>query len=164
VARTPYSYIASRRCIRCSKHRKHATAVRAFDSVLYVLGWPRGAASLVHRQRPRPIRRSAKTARAFQRRVGEVRRARPALVMGLEDLPLWRATQRGLAPPARDLCLERHLDLGRGRYLRPAHFNDRLLLGLKGTMSEAGCTCCALGCSAATWPNARRGELQLGCR
>jgi DNA invertase Pin-like site-specific DNA recombinase len=30
--------------------------------------------------------------------------------------------------------------------------NDRLLLGLKGSMSEANCTCSPAGCTARNWP------------
>ena len=35
------------------------------------------------------------------------------------------------------LCADRHVNSRRGRGLSPSDFNDRLLLGLKGTMSEA---------------------------
>lgn len=40
----------------------------------------------------------------------------------------------------------------------PGHFNDRLLLGLKGTMSEADCTSCARDSLAASSPRRAAGS------
>ena len=47
------------------------------------------------------------------------------------------AQQRRLASPARTGALSHTLILDEDGVYDPAHFNDRLLLGLKGTMSEA---------------------------
>src|SRR5438094_7653405 len=79
---------------------------------------------------------SAAWGKGFQRLVSDVGMGRAGIVMGLEVSRLARNNadwQRLL-----EICaLTDTLILDEDGLYDPAHFNDRLLLGLKGTMSEA---------------------------
>jgi DNA invertase Pin-like site-specific DNA recombinase len=79
---------------------------------------------------------SAAARRGFQRMVAEVGLGRVGVVMGLEVSRLARnsADWHRLL----EICaLSNTLILDEDGVYDPSHFNDRLLLGLKGTMSEA---------------------------
>jgi DNA invertase Pin-like site-specific DNA recombinase len=79
---------------------------------------------------------SAADRAGFQRLVAEVGLGRAGIVMGLEVSRLARnsADWHRLL----EMCaLTQTLILDEDGLYDPAHFNDRLLLGLKGTMSEA---------------------------
>ncbi len=72
----------------------------------------------------------------FQRLVAEVGLGRVGLVMGLEVSRLARSSSDWHR--LLEICaLADTLILDEDGLYNPSHFNDRLLLGLKGTMSEA---------------------------
>ncbi len=89
-----------------------------------------------HRQRSRRVGASAAWREGFQRLVSDVGMGHAGIVMGLEVSRLARTNadwQRLL-----EICaLADTLILDEDGAYEPASFNDRLLLGLKGTMSEA---------------------------
>jgi DNA invertase Pin-like site-specific DNA recombinase len=102
---------------------------------------------------------SAADREGFQRLVGEVGMGRAGIVMGLEVSRLARNStdwHRLL-----EICaLTDTLILDEDGIYDPAHFNDRLLLGLKGTMSEAELHLLRARLIGGMMSKARRGELQ----
>lgn len=102
---------------------------------------------------------SAADREGFQRLVRDVSLGRAGLVMGLEVSRLARNStdwHRLL-----ELCaLTDTLILDEDGLYEPAHFNDRLLLGLKGTMSEAELHVLRARLRGGILNKARRGELE----
>ena len=96
----------------------------------------------------------------FQRLVAEVGLGRAGIVLGLEVSRLARNStdwHRLL-----EICaLSDTLILDEGGIYDPGHFNDRLLLGLKGTMSEAELHILKARLQGGLLNKARRGELAL---
>src|SRR5713226_9637672 len=96
----------------------------------------------------------------FQRLVAEVGLGRVGLVMGLEVSRLARSStdwHRLL-----EICaLADTLILDEDGIYDPSHFNDRLLLGLKGTMSEAELHVLHARLQGGILNQARRGELKM---
>lgn len=103
---------------------------------------------------------SAVDREGFQRLVAEVGMGRAGIVMGLEVSRLARNStdwHRLL-----EICaLTDTLILDEDGVYDPAHFNDRLLLGLKGTMSEAELHVLRARLIGGMMNKARRGELQM---
>lgn len=102
---------------------------------------------------------SAADREGFQRLVTEVSLGRVGIVLGLEVSRLARNNtdwHRLL-----ELCaLSETLILDEDGLYDPAHFNDRLLLGLKGTMSEAELHVLKARLRGGILSRARRGELK----
>jgi DNA invertase Pin-like site-specific DNA recombinase len=101
---------------------------------------------------------SAADRAGFQRLVAEVGLGRAGIVMGLEVSRLARnsADWHRLL----EMCaLTETLILDEDGLYDPAHFNDRLLLGLKGTMSEAELHVLKARLQGGILNKARRGEL-----
>jgi DNA invertase Pin-like site-specific DNA recombinase len=96
----------------------------------------------------------------FQRLVAEVGMGRAGIVLGLEVSRLarnsmdWHRLLEICALTSTLICDED------GVY-DPAHFNDRLLLGLKGTMSEAELHVLRARLQGGILNKARRGELEM---
>lgn len=103
---------------------------------------------------------SAADREGFQKLVTEVGLGRAGIVMGLEVSRLARnsADWHRLL----EICaLTDTLILDEDGVYDPAHFNDRLLLGLKGTMSEAELHLLRARLIGGMINKARRGELQM---
>ena len=103
---------------------------------------------------------SAADREGFQRLVTEVSMGRAGIVLGLEVSRLARNStdwHRLL-----EICaLTQALILDEDGVYDPAHFNDRLLLGLKGTMSEAELHVLRARLQGGILNKARRGELVM---
>jgi len=103
---------------------------------------------------------SALDREGFQRLVTEVSMGRAGIVMGLEVSRLARNStdwHRLL-----EICaLSDTLILDEDGVYDPSHFNDRLLLGLKGTMSEAELHVLRARLRGGILSKARRGELEM---
>jgi DNA invertase Pin-like site-specific DNA recombinase len=103
---------------------------------------------------------SAADREGFQRLVAEVGLGKAGLVMGLEVSRL----ARNCADWHRllEICALTHtLILDEDGLYDPAHFNDRLLLGLKGTMSEAELHVLKARLVGGVISKAQRGELRM---
>ena len=102
---------------------------------------------------------SATDREGFQKLVAEVGLGRAGIVLGLEVSRLARNStdwHRLL-----EICaLSETLILDEDGIYDPAHFNDRLLLGLKGTMSEAELHVLGARLRGGILSKARRGELR----
>ena len=96
----------------------------------------------------------------FQRLVSEVSLGRAGVVMGLEVSRLARNSSDWHR--LLEICaLADTLILDEDGIYDPAHFNDRLLLGLKGTMSEAELHVLRSRLHGGILNKARRGELEI---
>lgn len=103
---------------------------------------------------------SAQDRAGFQRLVAEVGTGRAGIVMGLEVSRLARNSSDWHR--LLEICaLTDTLILDEDGLYDPAHFNDRLLLGLKGTMSEAELHVLRARLQGGYLAKARRGELCL---
>src|SRR6202140_5221484 len=102
---------------------------------------------------------SAADREGFQRLVAEVSPGRAGIVLGLEVSRLARDPKDWHR--LLEICaLTDTLILDEDGVYDPAHFNDRLLLGLKGTMSEAELHVLRARLQGGILNKARRGELQ----
>src|SRR5207302_5568675 len=102
---------------------------------------------------------SAADREGFQRLVTEVSLARAGIVLGLEVSRLARNSMDWHR--LLEICaLTDTLILDEDGVYDPAHFNDRLLLGLKGTMSEAELHVLGARLRGGILNKARRGELR----
>lgn len=95
----------------------------------------------------------------FERLVGEVGLGKAGLVLGLEVSRLARSSTEWHR--LLEICaLTDTLILDEDGLYDPGHFNDRLLLGLKGTMSEAELHVLRARLQGGLLNKARRGELR----
>jgi len=122
------------------------------------LGWPIERITVIDSD----LGQSAATAadrEGFQKLVTEVSLEKAGIVLGLEVSRLARNStdwHRLL-----EICaLTDTLILDEDGLYDPRHFNDRLLLGLKGAMSEAELHLIRARLQGGIWNKARRGELQ----
>lgn len=138
-----------------STERQYALRHRAIAA-----GWPPERVRVIDRD----LGKSGATAAmrdGFQELVSEVALGKAGIVMGLEVSRLARnsADWHRLI----ELCaLTATLILDEDGIYDPAGFNDRLLLGLKGTMSEAELHILKARMRGGQLNKARRGELEMG--
>jgi DNA invertase Pin-like site-specific DNA recombinase len=138
-----------------STQRQYALRNRAIAS-----GWPSERIRVIDCD----LGKSGSTAitrNGFQELVSEVALAKAGIVMGLEVSRLARnsADWHRLI----ELCsMTNTLILDEDGIYDPASFNDRLLLGLKGTMSEAELHFLKARMRGGQLNKARRGELKIG--
>ena len=156
---TPISMSASRRCARSpSMVRARSANMRLRDRAI-AAGWPIERVRVIDRD----LGKSGSSAAArdgFQELVSEVALGKAGIVMGLEVSRLARnsADWHRLI----ELCaLTATLILDEDGIYDPAGFNDRLLLGLKGTMSEAELHILKARMRGGQLNKARRGELEM---
>jgi DNA invertase Pin-like site-specific DNA recombinase len=137
-----------------STDRQYALRQRAV-----ALGWPIEQVVVIDRDLGQSGA-SAADREGFQQLVRDVGLGRAGLVMGLEVSRLARNStdwHRLL-----EICaLTETLILDEDGLYDPAHFNDRLLLGLKGTMSEAELHVLRARLRGGILNKARRGELEM---
>ena len=137
-----------------STQRQYALRDRAL-----ALGWPLDRIHIVDCDLGKSGSQSA-SRDGFQKLVGEVALGKAGLVMGLEVSRLARnsADWHRLI----ELCsLAGTLILDEDGIYNPANFNDRLLLGLKGTLSEAELHFLQARMRGGLINKARRGELEM---
>jgi len=136
-----------------STRRQYALRERAV-----ALGWP--TESIVVIDSDIGLSGADRDREGFQRLVAEVGMGRAGIVLGLEVSRLARNSiewHRLL-----EICaLSETLILDEDGVYDPGDFNDRLLLGLKGTMSEAELHMMRIRLRGGLLAKARRGELKL---
>jgi len=137
-----------------STQRQYALRQRAI-----ALGWPHDHVVVIDSDLGRSGA-SAVDREGFQKLVADVGMGRAGIVLGLEVSRLARNStdwHRLL-----EICaLSDTLILDEDGIYDPAHFNDRLLLGLKGTMSEAELHMLRSRLRGGILNKARRGELRF---
>ena len=138
-----------------STDRQYALRQRAI-----ALGWPSDRVIVIDSDLGQSGASAADRA-GFQKLVTEVGMGHAGIVLGLEVSRLARNTadwHRLL-----EICaLTDTLILDEDGLYDPAHFNDRLLLGLKGTMSEAELHVLSARLRGGILNKARRGEMRHG--
>lgn len=135
-----------------STARQYALADRAV-----ALGWPRAAVQVIDEDQGHSGS-SAEGRSGFQRLLAEVSSDRVGLILGLEMSRLARSCKDWHA--LLELCaIYRTLLADADGLYDPAQYNDRLLLGLKGTMSEAELHILKSRLQQGMWNKAARGEV-----
>src|ERR1700724_1573459 len=137
-----------------STQRQYALRQRAI-----VLGWPSEHIEVIDCDQGQSGASTAER-EGFQKLVTEVSLGKAGIVMGLEVSRL----ARNCADWHRllEICaLSGTLILDEDGLYDPAHFNDRLLLGLKGTMSEAELHVLKARLRGGILSKAQRGELKM---
>ena len=137
-----------------STQRQYALRQRAI-----VLGWPAEHIEIIDCDQGQSGASTAER-EGFQKLVTEVGLGRAGIVMGLEVSRL----ARNCADWHRllEICaLSGTLILDEDGLYDPCHFNDRLLLGLKGTMSEAELHVLKARLRGGILSKAQRGELKM---
>jgi DNA invertase Pin-like site-specific DNA recombinase len=137
-----------------SRERQYALRRRAV-----VLGWPEENIVVIDEDQGQSGA-SVNGREGFQRLVAEVGLGQAGIVMGLEVSRL----ARNCADWHRllEICGLTHcLILDEDGLYDPGHYNDRLLLGLKGTMSEAELHVLRARLNGGVVSKAQRGELRM---
>jgi DNA invertase Pin-like site-specific DNA recombinase len=137
-----------------STERQYALRRRAVS-----LGWPEERIVVIDHDQGQSGA-SANEREGFQRLVADVGLGKAGIVMGLEVSRL----ARNCADWHRllEICALSHtLILDEDGLYDPAHYNDRLLLGLKGTMSEAELHVLKARLVGGVLNKAQRGELKM---
>lgn len=137
-----------------STKRQYALRHRAV-----ALGWPLDRVVVIDEDLGQSAS-GALTRPGFQRLVADVGIGRAGIVLGLEVSRLARSSMEWHR--LLEICaLTDTLILDEDGLYHPAQFNDRLLLGLKGTMSEAELHVLRARLQGGILNKARRGELQM---
>ncbi len=157
LERDAYLYVRQSTLRQVFENTESTTRQYALSERAVALGWPVERVHVIDTD----LGRSGATAdrEGFQRLVTEVGLGRAGIVLGLEVSRLARnsADWHRLL----ELCaLSDTLILDEDGLYDPAHFNDRLLLGLKGTMSEAELHVLRARLRGGILSKAKRGELR----
>ena len=160
LKRDAYLYVRQSTLRQVSENGESTLRQYALRNRAIAAGWPAERVRIIDRD----LGKSGSTAAArdgFQELVSEVALGKAGIVMGLEVSRLARnsADWHRLI----ELCaLTATLILDEDGVYDPAGFNDRLLLGLKGTMSEAELHILKARMRGGQLNKARRGELEMG--
>jgi DNA invertase Pin-like site-specific DNA recombinase len=158
LARTAFLYVRQSTLRQVLENTESTTRQYALRNRAIALGWPIERIVVIDTDLGQSGA-SAADREGFQRLVTEVGLGRAGIVLGLEVSRLARNNtdwHRLL-----ELCaLTDTLILDEDGLYDPAHFNDRLLLGLKGTMSEAELHVLRARLRGGILSRARRGELK----
>jgi DNA invertase Pin-like site-specific DNA recombinase len=139
------------------EHRESTARQYALVDRAVALGWPRSAVRVIDEDQGRSGS-SAAGRHGFQRLLAEVSSDRVGLILGLEMSRLARSCKDWYA--LLELCsIYRTLLADADGLYDPSHYNDRLLLGLKGTMSEAELHVLKGRLQQGMWNKAERGAI-----
>ncbi len=159
LARTAYLYVRQSTLRQVINNTESATRQYALRQRAVALGWPAEQIVVIDCDQGHSGA-SAADREGFQRLVAEVGMGRAGVVLGLEVSRLarnnadWHRLLEICALSSTLICDEDGL-------YDPCEFNDRLLLGLKGTMSEAELHFIRARLRGGQLSKARRGELQM---
>ena len=160
LARSAYLYVRQSTMRQVVENTESTDRQYALRQRAVALGWPIDSVVIIDSDLGQSGASAADRV-GFQRLVAEVGMGRAGIVLGLEVSRLARNStdwHRLL-----EICaLSDTLILDEDGIYDPAHFNDRLLLGLKGTMSEAELHVLRARMRGGLINKARRGELR--CR
>lgn len=159
LKRDAYLYVRQSTLRQVSEHGESTARQYALKQRAVALGWPLDRVVTIDEDLGRSAAGSQERA-GFQKLVGEVGTSNVGIVLGLEVSRLARTSiewHRLL-----EICaLTDTLIVDEDGLYDPSHFNDRLLLGLKGTMSEAELHVIRARLVGGLRNKARRGELEL---
>jgi len=158
--RTAFVYVRQSTTNQVEHHRESTARQYALLERACDLGWPRDQVQIIDDDLG--LSGASVTARSgFARMTAEVALARVGIILGLEVSRLARNNADWYQ--LLDLCAMTDTLIGDadGIY-HPAQFNDRLVLGLKGTMSEAELHILRARLDGGIRNKAARGELRRG--
>ena len=159
LTRSAYLYVRQSTVRQVFENTESTARQYALRQRAVALGWPDDRVIVIDTDQGLSGA-SAVDRQGFQRLVTEVGMGRAGIVLGLEVSRLARNStdwHRLL-----EMCaLTDTLILDEDGIYDPAHFNDRLLLGLKGTMSEAELHVLSARLRGGIVNKARRGELRV---
>ncbi len=158
LTRSAYLYIRQSTLHQVTDHTESARRQYALSERARALGWGEEQIIVVDSDQGQSGATADRV--GFQKLVTEVGLGHAGLVMGLEVSRLARnsADWHRLL----EICaLSDTLILDEDGIYNPAHFNDRLLLGLKGTMSEAELHVMRARLQGGLLSKAKRGELNI---
>ena len=139
------------------EHRESTARQYALADRAVALGWPSAAVEVIDEDQGRSGS-SAEGRNGFQRLLAEVSSDRVGLILGLEMSRLARSCKDWHA--LLEVCsIYRTLLADTDGLYDPSQYNDRLLLGLKGTMSEAELHILKSRLQQGMWNKAERGEV-----
>lgn len=139
------------------EHRESTARQYALADRARALGWPAAAVEVIDEDQGHSGS-SAAGRSGFQRLLADVSSDRVGLILGLEMSRLARSCKDWHA--LLELCSIYRTLLGDADGLYdPSQYNDRLLLGLKGTMSEAELHILKSRLQQGMWNKAQRGEV-----
>lgn len=139
------------------EHRESTARQYALVDRAVALGWPGAAVEVIDEDQGQSGS-SAEGRSGFQRLLAEISSNRVGLILGLEMSRLARSCKDWHT--LLELCAIYQTLLGDADGLYdPGHYNDRLLLGLKGTMSEAELHILKSRLQQGLWNKAARGEV-----
>ena len=159
LARTAYLYVRQSTLRQVLTNTESTARQYALRQKAIALGWPAEAIVTIDTDQGQSGA-SAADREGFQHLVAEVGMGRAGIVLGLEVSRLarnnadWHRLLEICAMSGTLICDEDGL-------YDPTDFNDRLLLGLKGTMSEAELHFIRARLIGGQLSKARRGELQM---
>src|SRR5215207_6677364 len=159
LARTAYLYVRQSTLRQVLTNTESATRQYALRQKAIAFGWPAERIVTIDTDQGQSGA-SAADREGFQRLVADVGMGRAGIVLGLEVSRLarnnadWHRLLEICAMSATLICDENGL-------YDPTDFNDRLLLGLKGTMSEAELHFIRARLVGGLRSKAERGELRL---
>ena len=159
LARTAYLYVRQSTLRQVLTNTESTARQYALRQKAIALGWPAEQIITIDTDQGQSGA-SATDREGFQHLVAEVSMGRAGIVLGLEVSRLarnnadWHRLLEICAMSATLICDEDGL-------YDPTDFNDRLLLGLKGTMSEAELHFIRARLIGGQRSKARRGELQM---
>lgn len=159
LARTAYLYVRQSTLRQVVSNTESGQRQYALRQRAVALGWPAEQVVVIDQDQGQSGA-SAADREGFQRLVAEVGIGKAGIVLGLEVSRLARnnADWHRLL----EICaLTETLILDEDGLYDPGEFNDRLLLGLKGTMSEAELHFLRARLRGGILSKARRGELPL---
>jgi DNA invertase Pin-like site-specific DNA recombinase len=160
LARVAYLYVRQSTLRQVLTNTESAARQYALRQKAIALGWPADQVITIDCDQGQSGA-SAADREGFQRLVAEVGMGRAGIVLGLEVSRLarnnadWHRLLEICALTGTLICDEDGL-------YNPGEFNDRLLLGLKGTMSEAELHFIRARLRGGQLSKARRGELKMG--
>jgi DNA invertase Pin-like site-specific DNA recombinase len=139
------------------EHRESTARQYALADRAVALGWSASTVEVIDEDQARSGS-SAEGRSGFQRLLAEVSSDRVGLILGLEMSRLARSCKDWHA--LLELCaIYRTLLADADGLYDPSQYNDRLLLGLKGTMSEAELHILKSRLQQGMWNKAQRGEV-----
>jgi DNA invertase Pin-like site-specific DNA recombinase len=139
------------------EHRESTARQYALTDRAIALGWPSVAVEIIDEDQGLSGS-SAEGRTGFQRLLAEVSADRVGLIIGLEMSRLARSCKDWHA--LLEVCaIYRTLLADADGLYDPGHYNDRLLLGLKGTMSEAELHILKSRLQMGMWNKAERGDI-----
>lgn len=138
-------------------HQESTARQYALADRVVAMGWPNAAVEVIDEDQG-CSGSSSEGRDGFQRLLAEISSNRVGLIMGLETSRLARSCKDWHT--LLELCAIYGTLVADGEGLYdPSNYNDRLLLGLKGTMSEAEIYILKSRLQEAMWNKAERGEV-----